>query len=183
MATHAAQWECEWITKNSHRYQNPSSDIDIKRNIITRHAFQKGLLLRDASQFRTTPGLVWSSVGEPSTPVGQVKVTKRLNITDVGADIDGVGFIQLMFPHASENFTQVVERYAILADKYTNIKDLLEAYAIQKEYSINSAVLEVVEKEVSDGAVFFMSQGSWGMIASAVFEINDVAAVYQFTLE
>jgi hypothetical protein len=132
--------------------------------------------LRDPALFETSPG-------EGTSFEATTVVAKRINITDKDPDLDTAGFIQLLFPSETETFVQVVERYGIIAQKYKSLKELFEDYHIQKEYSINQAVVQIAEEEIGEGAVYFMSQGSWGMIVTAVFQIEQVTAIYQFIVE
>lgn len=180
---HPAHWECEWISANAHRYQNPLPDEQIKRRIITRSSFQRGQLLRDPTLFESSPGWIGEQFGQVLSFDATAKVAKRINFTDKDPDLDTTGFIQLLFPNETETFVQVVERYGILAQKYQSLKELFEDYHIHKEYSINQAVWQIAEEEIGEGAVYFMSQGSWGMIVTAVFQIEQVTAIYQFIVE
>lgn len=180
---HPADWECKWISENGHRYQNLLPDEQIKRRIITRLSFQRGQLIRDSVLFQTAPGWIGINYGSGKTNDATSEVTKRINITDKDPDLDVTGYIQLVFPHTSETFEQLVKRYELLAKKYRTLDELLKDYHVQKEYSVNQAVIQIAEEEIGEGAVYFMSMTNWGMIITAVFQIENVSTIYQFTVE
>lgn len=180
---HPAQWECEWITANGHRYQNPLPNEQVKRRIITRTSFQRGALLRDLALFETAPGWIGKSFQSGTDKDYSADIVKRIHITDKDPDLDVTGYITLMFPNEKETFKQLVERYSCIAKKYASLEEIFKDYHIRKEYSINRAVVQIAQEEIEENAVFFMSQGSWGMVVTAVFKIEQIATIYQFTVE
>lgn len=180
---HPAHWECEWISENGRRYKNPLSNEQIKRRIITRSSFQRGALLRDPTLFETASGWIGRSFQSGADKDYTADIVKRINITDKDPDSDVTGYITLMFPNEKETFKQLVERYSSIAKKYASLEEIYKDYHVHKEYSINRAVTQIAQEEIEEGAVYFMSQGSWGLIITAVFQIEQIATIYQFSVE
>lgn len=180
---HPAHWECEWITANSHRYQNPLPDEQIKRRIITRSSFQRGQLLRDPTLFSTSDGWLAEQHGyDESSYIPYI--TKSVRIIDVNLDPECPGGIQLAFVNSRQTFKEYVQQCKDYGWRYHySLDKLLKHYRIDKEYSINKATIQILEEEVGDGAVYFSYREDWGLVVEVVFQIEQITAIYQITIE